>query len=120
MDLGKNITNEQESSAIKIRSIQVASLYRVNNNYKFVMKIKNEDGSISMNAEDTAIGFGWIQDKNGKTYVKWERVNSFCKEFGFSPQVGKDDFIPETLFYLLGMKASNETARKFQCGLQLR
>lgn len=82
--------------------------------------IKNEDGSISMNAEDTAIGFGWIQDKNGKTYVKWERVNSFCKEFGFSPQVGKDDFIPETLFYLLGMKASNETARKFQCGLQLR
>ena len=47
MDLGKNITNEQESSAIKIRSIQVASLYRVNNNYKFVMKIKNEDGSHS-------------------------------------------------------------------------
>lgn len=79
--------------------------------------IKNEDGSISMNAEDTAIGFGWIQDKNGKTYVKWERVNSFCKEFGFSPQVGKDDFIPETLFYLLGMKASNETARKFQMWL---
>lgn len=39
--------NEQESSAIKIRSIQAASLYRVNNNYKFVLKIKNEDGSYS-------------------------------------------------------------------------
>ena len=37
--------NEQESSAIKIKSIQAASLYRVNNNYKFVLKIKNEDGS---------------------------------------------------------------------------
>ena len=79
--------------------------------------IKNDDGSISMNAEDTAIGFGWVQEKNGKTYVKWERVNGFCKEFGFSPQVGKDDFIPETLFYLLGMKASNEIARKFQMWL---
>lgn len=39
--------NEQESSAIKIRSIQAASLYRVNNNYKFVLKIKNEGGSHS-------------------------------------------------------------------------
>ena len=37
--------NEQENSAIKIRSIQAASLYRVNNNYKFVLKLKNEDGS---------------------------------------------------------------------------
>lgn len=79
--------------------------------------VKNEDGSISMNAEDTAIGFGWTQDKNGKIYVKWERFNSFCKEFVFSPQVGKDDFIPESLFYLLGMKASNDTARKFQMWL---
>lgn len=40
-------TNEQESSAIKIRSIQAASLYRVNNDYKFVTKLKNEDGSYS-------------------------------------------------------------------------
>lgn len=38
------MTNKKESSAIKIRSIQAASLYRVNNNYKFVLKIKNEDG----------------------------------------------------------------------------
>ena len=40
-------TDEQKSSAIKIRSIQAASLYRVNSNYKFVLKIKNEDGSYS-------------------------------------------------------------------------
>lgn len=37
--------NEQKNSAIKIRSIQAASLYRVNNHYKFVLKLKNEDGS---------------------------------------------------------------------------
>ena len=47
VDLGKEIVNEQENSAIKIRSIQAASLYRVNNNYKFVLKIGNENGSSS-------------------------------------------------------------------------
>lgn len=48
-ELSKNNTetkeNKQENSAIKIRSIQAASLYRVNNNYKFVLKLKNADGS---------------------------------------------------------------------------
>ena len=76
--------------------------------------IFNPDGSISINAEDTAIGFGWTQEKNGKIYVKWERMNGYCKELGFSPEVGKDDYIPESLYYLLGMKASNEKAQKYQ------
>lgn len=79
-----------------------------------VRAIQNEDGSISINAEDTAVGFGWTQEKNGKVYVKWERLNSFCKEIGFSPLVGKDDYIPESLFYRLGMKANNAVADKFQ------
>lgn len=79
--------------------------------------VQNEDGSISMNAEDAAVGFGWIQCKNDKKYVRWETITQYCKEFGFSQQVGKDDFIPESLFYLLGMKASNETARNFQLWL---
>lgn len=76
--------------------------------------VANPDGSISINAEDTAIGFGWTQEKNGKTYVRWETVNGYCKEFGFSQLVGKDDYIPESLFYRLGMKASNQVADKFQ------
>ena len=41
----KTKENEQESSAIKIRSIQAASLYRVTNDYMFVIKLKNENGS---------------------------------------------------------------------------
>ena len=82
-----------------------------------VRAIKNEDGSISLNAEDTAIGFGWYQIKNNKKYPKWERVNGFIGEFGNSPLVGKDDYIPESLFYLLGMKANNEIAKKFQTWL---
>ena len=44
--------------------------------------ILNEDGSISVNVEDTAIGFGWI-DKS---------------KFGFSQQLAKDDYIRKTKF----------------------
>lgn len=76
--------------------------------------VANSDGSISVNAEDAAIGFGWTQEKNCKKYVRWETINGFCKEFGFSQLVGKDDYIPESLFYRLGMKASNPAADKFQ------
>lgn len=79
--------------------------------------IQNEDGSISMNVEDTAIGFGWIREKNGKIYIMWDRFNNFCEELGFPHKCGKDDFIPESIFYLLGMKASNDIARKFQMWL---
>ncbi|MFH5827300.1 ORF6C domain-containing protein [Clostridium perfringens] len=82
-----------------------------------VRTIKNDDGSISINVEDAALGFGWYQIKNNKRYVKWERVNGFISEFENSPQVEKDDFIPESLFYLLAMKANNDVARKFQTWL---
>ncbi len=83
-----------------------------------VRAIQNDDGSISVNAEDTAIGFGWIktENKNGKEYssVRWERMNSFSTEIGFDHKWSKDDYIPESLFYRLGMKANNAVADKFQ------
>lgn len=79
-----------------------------------VRAIQNEDGSISISAEDTAIGFGFTQVKNRKTYVRWETINGYCKELNFSQHVGKDDYIPESLFYMLGMKASNKVAQEFQ------
>ena len=79
-----------------------------------IRAMKNEDGNISVNLEDVARGLGFTQMKNQKEYVKWERVVSYLKEFDFSPQVGKDSFIPESVFYLLAMKASNEVAKKFQ------
>lgn len=82
-----------------------------------VRAIKNDDGSISLNAEDTAVGFGFIEVKNGKQYVRWRTLNSYCKEVGFSQEVAKDDFIPESVFYLLGMKANNDIAKKFQIWL---
>ena len=46
-------------------------------------------------------------------------MNDFLNELGFRPQVGEGDYIPESVFYLLGMKAQNETAVKFQNWLAL-
>lgn len=83
-----------------------------------VRTMLNKDGSISVSAEDTARGFGWtqIQSKNGKKYisVRWERMNDFSAECGFPHEWGKDDYLPEPLFYRLGMKANNAVAEKFQ------
>lgn len=80
--------------------------------------IQNEDGSISVNAEDTARGFGWVDNSksatSGESYIRWNTINGYLKEFGFSQEVAKDDYIPESLFYLLGMKAKNKLAKEFQ------
>ncbi len=83
-----------------------------------VRAILNPDGSISINAEDTAIGFGWFKTeiKNNKEYIsiRWKRMNDFSKEFGFDHKWSKNDYIPESLFYMLGFKAENERAIKYQ------
>lgn len=79
-----------------------------------VRTILNDNSSISINAEDAARGLGWVQIKNNKVYVRWETINTYLNELGFSQLVGKDDYIPESLFYLLGMKANNEAAQEFQ------
>ena len=77
--------------------------------------IVNPDGSISVSAEDTAIGYGWITvAKSGNEVIRWSRFNGYCKELGYSSEVGKDDYIPESLFYMLGFKAGNERALRFQ------
>lgn len=67
-----------------------------------------------LKAADVARGLGWTQTKNGVEYVRWETINNYLSEFKFSQRVGKDDFIPENMFYLLAMKANNDTAVKFQ------
>jgi phage antirepressor YoqD-like protein len=74
----------------------------------------DENGVAQLNLEDVARGLGFTQTKNGTEYVRWETVYGFLSELGFSQQVGKDDFIPENIFYRLAMKAKNETAEFFQ------
>ena len=73
-----------------------------------------KDGTAYPKLETVARGLGFTQQKNGTEYVKWERVSGYLDELGFSPQVGKDGFIPENIFYRLAMKAKNEAAEKFQ------
>lgn len=73
-----------------------------------------KDGTAYLKLETVARGLGFTQEKNGVEYVKWERVGTYLKELGFSPEVGKTDFIPENIFYRLAMKAKNETAERFQ------
>lgn len=84
-----------------------------------VKAIQNQDGSISMNVEDVAYGLGMIKvDKKGdKTYTRpnISGVNGHLESFGIlNSEFKKEDFMPESLFYLVAMKASNETARTFQ------
>jgi len=56
---------------------------------------------------------GWTQSKGGKEYIKWERVNEHLMGLGFSPEVGKGDFIPEYIMYPLIGKANNDRATQF-------
>ena len=90
---------------------------------------------IYLNAEDVAFGLGFFKTdekfsttcgRNGEklddthvsmtTYisVRWNRINKYLKSFGYTKDVGKDDYIPENLFYRLSMKAKNKAAEKFQ------
>lgn len=73
-----------------------------------------KDGTAYLNLEAVARGLGFTQQKNGVEYVRWETVKAYLTELGFSQQVGKEDFIPENIFYRLAMKAKNEAAEAFQ------
>lgn len=83
--------------------------------------IQNEDGNISINLEDSGKGLGFIKidRKNGKEYIRVDmpRIQKYIVEAGFGnefPNVSKEDYIPESLFYLLAMKANNKVAQEFQ------
>lgn len=74
------------------------------------------DGSIEFDAEQSAIGLGIsrIAD-SGNEVARWERVNKYLS----MPTSGHDkikrgDFISESQFYKLAIKANNQVAEKFQ------
>ena len=82
-----------------------------------------KDGVAYLKLETVARGLGFTQTKNGSTYIRWETVNKYLEEIGFSQlsgkvgfsqEVAKDSFIPENVFYRLAMKAKNEAAETFQ------
>ena len=72
------------------------------------------NGTAWLNAADVARGLGWTQTKNGVEYVRWETLNGYLNEFGFPNNLGKEDFIPENMFYRLVWKSRDDNAQKFQ------
>lgn len=83
------------------------------------------DGVAQLNLEDIARGLGFTTvATSGNVCVRWTRVDKYLASFGVSmPTSGHDifpecwerpEYIPEPIFYLLAMKAENETARAFQ------
>lgn len=83
-------------------------------NVKGVRARLDEKGNPELNLEDVSRGLGFIQNKNGVEYIRWETIGGYLYEFGFSQQVGKETFIKENMFYKLCFKARNEIALKFQ------
>lgn len=73
----------------------------------------DENGTAQLNLEDISRGLGFIQNKNGVPYVRWDRVNGYLTDMGF-PQLAGKDFIPENVFYRLSMKGETESAIRFQ------
>ena len=97
-----------------------------NPRYGKVSGYLDENGTAFLDAEDVARGLGFVQAQEklsptsgGKTYtsIRWERINGYLKEFGYTKTVGKGDFLPENMVYRLAMKANNETAKDFQAWL---
>ncbi|WP_144487719.1 ORF6C domain-containing protein [Bacillus pumilus] len=81
-------------------------------NEMFEVSAKIENDLIIFDAEQVAKSLGFVQEKNNKQYIRWERVNEYLPEN--SPEVRRGDFIPEPLVYKLAFKASNEVAEQFQ------
>lgn len=73
------------------------------------------DGESKIKVGDIARFCGWTQIKNGKEYVRLERINKHILDLGF-PNVGENDFIPEYIMYPLIGKADftkNAKAKDF-------
>lgn len=64
---------------------------------------------------DAARGLGFtFVAKSGNAVIRWNRVEEYLTEIGYTGTVSKDAYIPEAVLYMLAMKANNETAKKFQ------
>lgn len=81
----------------------------------------DEERNLYINADDIIRGIKgkYVQYKNGKEYVRYEKVNKDLVRQGFSPLRGKaenaeNDFISESAVYLLIMNGENELAVAFQ------
>ncbi len=84
------------------------------NDQNFMVEAREQNGNIEFKIDGIAKSLGFVQTKSGKEYIRFERINGYLADFGFSPEVGKGDFIPEQYAYLLTMKADSQIAIAFQ------
>lgn len=74
-----------------------------------------ENGVAYVNLEDVARGLGFTTvAKSGNECIRWNRVTQYLLDLGFMKSKELPEFIPESIFYKLCMKANNEIARRFQ------
>ncbi len=74
----------------------------------------NENNDIEFDAEQAAMGLGIVSNSKGYTNVRWNRVNEYLNSAKNGRKVSKGDFIGESQFYRLAIKANNSTAERFQ------
>lgn len=78
------------------------------------LAVKEIDGQVYFNAEQSAIGLGITSTSNGYTNVRWSRINDYLNSATSGRKISKGDFITEPQFYKLAIKANNPVAEKFQ------
>lgn len=74
----------------------------------------DEKGMAWLDMDAIARGLGFTEVKNRVEYVRYRTIYAHLESLGLSQDVAKEGFIPENIFYLLAMKASNQTAVAFQ------
>ena len=82
----------------------------------------DENGTAHVKLADVAIAFGFTETKNGKLYIRWRTVKEYLRQIELSQEVAKTYsdaelrkmYIPEHVFYRLGMKANNPAANALQ------
>lgn len=83
---------------------------------------KNIDGNLYVKLETASRGFGFTTiAKSGNEVVRWNTVYGYLKDLGVvagscngNYRENCPEYIEEKVFYKLGMKAKNETAKAFQ------
>lgn len=79
------------------------------------LKFKNVEGEILISLEDISRGLGFVRTANsGNQTVRWDRVNKYLSDYGVPISGHADIMVPESVFYLLAMKANNQKAKEFQ------
>ena len=73
---------------------------------------KNGTAYLNLEAVARGLGFTYVAT-SGNEVVRWKRVEGYLKELGVAT-CGYDEYIPESVFYRLAMKAKNEVAEAFQ------